>query len=43
MTDEQKKILLQELCCRLLYGIYIYHEDYCEDNPEKLDTMHQHL
>lgn len=40
MTPEEKQLLIQELCARLPYGIYIYHEDYCEDNPEKLDTIY---
>ena len=40
MTQEEKQLLLKDLCARLPYGIYIYHENYDRDNPEKLDTIY---
>ena len=37
MTQEQKDLLLKDLCARLPYGVIIQHPDY--DEPQTLDTI----
>lgn len=37
MTQEEKDLLLKDLCARLPYGVMIQHPDY--DEPEVLDTI----